>query len=63
MNLLAVSQKNIVLTLKYVEHVSIEVLMQPVQNCFCRAVLIQGFVATSTFDAYHISLLFKGIIA
>ena len=36
--------------------------MQPVQDCLCRAVLFQGFVATSIFVAYHISLLLKGII-
>ena len=48
--------------LKYLEHVSIEVLMQTVQDCLCRAVLFQGFVATSILDAYHISLLLKDII-
>ena len=36
--------------------------MQPVQECFCRAVLFQGFVVTSFLDAYHISLLLKRII-
>ena len=35
--------------------------MQPVQECFCRAVLFQGFVVTSILDAYHISLLLKCI--
>ena len=35
--------------------------MQPLQDCLCRAVLFQGFVA-SILDAYHISLLLKGII-
>ena len=55
-------RKNVVLMLKYREHVSIEVLMQPVQDCLCRAVLYQGFVVTSILDAYHISLLLKGII-
>ena len=36
--------------------------MQPAQDCLCRAVLFQGFVATSILDAYHILLLLKGII-
>ena len=36
--------------------------MQPVEDCLCRAVLFQGFVATSFLDAYHITLLLKGII-
>ena len=36
--------------------------MQPVQECLSRAVLYQGFVVTSTLDAYHISLLLKRII-
>ena len=36
--------------------------MQPVQECLCRAVLFQGFVVTSIWDAYHISLLLKRII-
>ena len=43
--------------LKYREQVSKEVLMQPVQDCLCRAVLFQGFVVTSILDAYNISLL------
>ena len=48
--------------LKYAELVSIVVLMQPVHDCLCRAVLFQGFVATSILDAYYISLLLKSII-
>ena len=36
--------------------------MQPVQECLWRAVLFQGFVVTSFFDAYRISLLLKRII-
>ena len=36
--------------------------MQSVQDCLCRAVLFQGFVATSILDDYHILLLLKGII-
>ena len=42
--------------------VSVEILMQPVQECLCRVVLFQGFVVTSILDAYHISLLLKRII-
>ena len=42
--------------------VSVEVLMQPVQDCLCRVVLFQCFVVTSIFDAFHISLLLKCII-
>ena len=48
--------------LKYCGQVSVEVLMQPVQECLCKAVLFQGFVVTSILDAYHISLLLKSII-
>ena len=48
--------------LKYCGQVSVEVLMQPVQECLCKAVLFQGFVVTSILDAYHISLLLKCII-
>ena len=48
--------------LKYGEHVSIEELMQPAQDCLCRAVLFKGFAVTSILDAYHISLLLKCII-
>ena len=36
--------------------------MQPVQECLCRAVLFQGFVVTSIWDAYHILLLLKRIV-
>ena len=36
--------------------------MPHVQDCLCGAVLFQGFVVTSIFDAYHISLLLKCII-
>ena len=36
--------------------------MQPVQDCLCRAVLFQDFVARSILDAYHISLRLKDII-
>ena len=35
---------------------------KPVQECFCRAVLFQGFVVTSILDAFHNSLLLKCII-
>ena len=48
--------------LKYRGQVSVEVLMQPVQECLCRAVLFQGFVVTGILDAYYISLLLKCII-
>ena len=48
--------------LKYRGQVSVEVLMQPVQDCLCRAVLFQGFVVTSILDAYHISLFLECII-
>ena len=37
--------------------------MQSDQDCLCRAGLFKSFVATIIFDAYHISLLLKGIIA
>ena len=36
--------------------------MQHVQDSLCRAVLFQGFVVTRILDAYHSSLLLKGII-
>ena len=36
--------------------------MQPVYECLCRAVLVQGFAVTSFLNAYHISLLLKRII-
>ena len=36
--------------------------MQLVQECLGRAVLFQGFVVKSIWDAYHISLLLKRII-
>ena len=36
--------------------------MQPVQDRLCRAVLFQGYVETNILDAYHISLLLKGMV-
>ena len=62
MGYIRLCRKNVVLMLKYCGQALVEVLMQPVQDCLCRAVLFQGFVVTSILDAYHFSLLLMCII-
>ena len=35
--------------------------MQPVEECLCRAVLLQGFAVTSFLHAYHIFHCLKSV--